>query len=102
MEELIHAYRKTKHSTKENLKAFPGAMAEVCQKSPVILGIDPDKNGYAEYKLPVRYRIESILRFIFSVKVVRSCFGISAYPGLQSGEPSSEVKNLQKRMMLNY
>jgi hypothetical protein len=28
--------------------------------------------------------------------------GISVYPGLQSGKPSSEVKNLQKRMMLNY
>ena len=28
--------------------------------------------------------------------------GISVYPGLQSQRPSSEVKNLQKRMMLNY
>jgi len=28
--------------------------------------------------------------------------GISVYPGLQSGKPSSEVKNLQKRTMLNY
>jgi hypothetical protein len=28
--------------------------------------------------------------------------GISVYPGLQSRKPSSEVKNLQKRMMLNY
>jgi len=28
--------------------------------------------------------------------------GISVYPGLQSRRPSSEVKNLQKRMMLNY
>jgi hypothetical protein len=97
-----NSVRKAKHSTKENLKTFPCIMAEVCQKSPVILEIDPEKNEYAEYKLPVRYRIESILRFIFSVKVVRSCFGISAYPGLQSGKPSSEVKNSQKRMMLNY
>jgi hypothetical protein len=28
--------------------------------------------------------------------------GISVYPGLQFRKPSSEVKNLQKRMMLNY
>jgi len=28
--------------------------------------------------------------------------GISVYPGLQSRRPSSEVKNLKKRMMLNY
>jgi hypothetical protein len=28
--------------------------------------------------------------------------GISIYTGLQSRRPSSEVKNLQKRMMLNY
>jgi hypothetical protein len=28
--------------------------------------------------------------------------GISVYPGLQSHKSSSEVKNLQKRMMLNY
>jgi hypothetical protein len=28
--------------------------------------------------------------------------GISVYPGLQSRKPSSKVKNLQKRMMLNY
>jgi hypothetical protein len=28
--------------------------------------------------------------------------GISVYPGLQSCKPSSEVKNLQKRMMLSY
>jgi hypothetical protein len=97
-----NSVREAKHSTKEDLKAFPGTMAELCQKLPVVFEIDPEKNEYAEYKLPMQYRIESILRFIFSVKVVRSCFGISAYPGLQSGKPSSEVKNLQKRMMLNY
>jgi hypothetical protein len=97
-----NSVRKAKHSTKKNLKTFPCTMAEVCQKFPVILEIDTEKNRNAEYKLPVQYRIESILRFIFSVKVVRSCFGISAYPGFQSGKPSSEVKNLQKRMMLNY
>jgi len=28
--------------------------------------------------------------------------GILVYPGLQSRKPSSEVKNLQKRTMLNY
>ena len=28
--------------------------------------------------------------------------GISVYPGLQSRRPSSKVKNLRKRMMLNY
>jgi hypothetical protein len=28
-------------------------MAEVCQELPVVLEIDPEKNGYAEYKLPV-------------------------------------------------
>ena len=29
-------------------------------------------------------------------------FPISVCPGLQSRRPSSEVKNLQKRMMVNY
>ena len=81
---------------------LPVTMAELYQKLPVVFEIDPEKNEYTEYKLPMQYRIESILRFIFSVKVVRSCFGISAYPGLQSRKPSSEVKNLQKRMMLSY
>jgi hypothetical protein len=32
----------------------------------------------------------------------RNCPGISVYPGPQSRRPSSEVKNLQKSMMLNY
>ena len=32
----------------------------------------------------------------------RNCPGISVYPGLQSRRPSSEVKNLQKRMKLSY
>jgi hypothetical protein len=32
----------------------------------------------------------------------RNWSGISVYPGLQSRKPSSEVKNLHKRMMLNY
>jgi len=32
----------------------------------------------------------------------RNCPGILVYSGLQSGKPSSEVKNLQKIMILNY
>jgi len=32
----------------------------------------------------------------------RNWAGISVYPGLQSCKPSSEVKNLQKRMILSY
>jgi hypothetical protein len=53
-----NSVRKAKHSTKEGLKTFPCAMAKLCQKLPVVFEIDPEKNGYAEYKLPVRYRIE--------------------------------------------
>jgi hypothetical protein len=33
-------------------------MAELCQKPPVVFEIDTEKNRYAEYKLPMRYRIE--------------------------------------------
>jgi hypothetical protein len=49
--------REAKHGTKEGLKDFPCTMAEVCQKFPVILEIDTEKNRNAEHKLPVRYRI---------------------------------------------
>jgi hypothetical protein len=41
-------------------------MAEVCQKPPVVFEIDPEKNEYAEYKLPVRYWIEDIVAYILS------------------------------------
>jgi hypothetical protein len=55
---------KVKHSTKEDLKAFPGAMAEPCQKPPVVLEIDTEKNRNAEHELPMRYRIEDIVTYI--------------------------------------
>jgi len=45
--------RKAKHSTKKGLKTFPCTMAKLCQKLPVVFEIDPEKNGYAENKLPV-------------------------------------------------
>jgi hypothetical protein len=52
-----NSVREAKHSTKEDLKTFSCAMAEVCQKLPVVFEIDPEKNRDTEYKLPVRYRI---------------------------------------------
>jgi hypothetical protein len=51
---------------KEDLKTSPCTMAKLCQKPPVVFEIDPEKNGYAEYKLPVRYRIENIVAYILS------------------------------------
>jgi hypothetical protein len=53
-----YSVREAKYSTKENLKTFPCTMAELCQKPPVVFEIDTEKNGYAEYKLPMRCRIE--------------------------------------------
>ena len=61
-----NSVQKAKHSTKEDLKTFPCAMAEVCQKSPVILEIDTEKNRNAEHKLPVGYWIENIVAYILS------------------------------------
>jgi len=72
-----NSVRKAKHSTKENLKTFPGTMAELRQKLPVVLEIDPEKNGYAEYKLPVRYRIEDIVACILSE--LDHLFGMTAW-----------------------
>jgi len=72
-----NSVRKAKHSTKENLKTFPCTMAELCQKLPVVFEIDPEKNGYAEYKLPVRYWIEDIVAYIFSE--LDHLFGMAAW-----------------------
>jgi hypothetical protein len=52
-------------------------MTEVCQKPPVVLEIDAEKNGYAEYKLPVGYRIEDIVAYIFSK--LDHLFGMAAW-----------------------
>ena len=72
-----NSVRKAKHSMKEDLKTFPCTMAEVCQKPPVVLEIDPEKNGYAEYKLPVGYRIEDIVACILSE--LDHLFGMAAW-----------------------
>jgi hypothetical protein len=45
---------EAKHGTKEDLRAFPCTMTEVCQKPTVVLEIDTEKNGYTEHKLPVK------------------------------------------------
>ncbi len=52
-------------------------MAELCQKLPVVFEIDPEKNGYAEYKLPVGYRIENIVAYILSE--LDHLFGMAAW-----------------------
>ncbi|OPL16965.1 MAG: hypothetical protein AVO38_06610 [delta proteobacterium ML8_D] len=57
---------KAKRGMKEDLKTFPGTMAELCQKSPVILEIDTEKNRYAEHELPVGYWIKNIVADILS------------------------------------
>jgi len=51
--EVWNSVRDAKHSKKENLKTFPGATPELCQKSPVILETDISKEGCAEHKLPL-------------------------------------------------
>jgi len=52
-------------------------MAEVCQKPTVVFEIDPEKNGYAEYKLPVGYRIEDIVAYVLSE--LDHLFGMTAW-----------------------
>ena len=52
-------------------------MTEVCQKPPVVLEIDAEKNGYAEYKLPVGYRIEDIVAYVLSE--LDHLFGMTAW-----------------------
>ncbi|MCK4790012.1 MAG: hypothetical protein KAV87_40115 [Desulfobacteraceae bacterium] len=56
-----NSLRKAKHSTKENIKTPLSTMAELCQKLPVVLKIDTEKNPDAEHELPVRKRIEDII-----------------------------------------
>jgi len=87
-----NSVREAKHGTKENLKAFPGAMAELCQKLPVIFEIDTEKNGYAEYKLPVGYRIEDIVAYILSE--LDHLFGMAAWV-----EPPSLATECQEIFM---
>ena len=41
-------------------------MAGLCQKLPVVLEIDTEKNRDAEHKHPVGYRIEDIVAYILS------------------------------------
>jgi hypothetical protein len=36
---------------------FPSTIVEVCQELPVVLEIDPEKNGNTEHELPVGYWI---------------------------------------------
>ena len=52
-------------------------MAELCQKPPVVLEIDTKKNRYAEYKLPMRYRIETVVAYILSE--LDHLFGMTAW-----------------------
>ena len=52
-------------------------MAELCQKSPVVFGIDTEKNGYAEHKLSVGYWIENIVKDILSE--LDHLFGMAAW-----------------------
>ena len=61
-----NSVREAKHGTKEDFKAFPGAMAELCQKPPVVFEIDTEKNRNAEHELPVGYWIEDIVAKILS------------------------------------
>jgi len=55
-----NSVRKATHSTKENLKTFPCTMAELCQKLPVVLEINTEKNRYTEHELPVRYWLDHL------------------------------------------
>jgi hypothetical protein len=64
-------------------------MAELCQKPPVVLEIDPEKNGYAEYKLPVGYWIENIVTYILSE--LDHLFGMTAW-----AEPASLATECQE------
>jgi hypothetical protein len=87
-----NSVRKAKHSTKEGLKTFPCTMAKLCQKLPVVFEIDPEKNGYAEYKLPVRYRIEDVVAYILSE--LDHLFGMAAW-----AEPSAFAAKCQEIFM---
>jgi len=52
-------------------------MAELCQKSTVVLEIDTEKNRDAEHKLPVGYWIENIVADILSE--LDHLFGMTAW-----------------------
>jgi hypothetical protein len=52
-------------------------MAELRQKPPVVFEIDTEKNGYAEYKLPVGYWIKNIVTYILSE--LDHLFGMTAW-----------------------
>ena len=67
-------------------------MAKLCQKLPVVFEIDPEKNGYAEYKLPVRYRIEDVVAYILSE--LDHLFGMAAW-----AEPSAFAAKCQEIFM---
>ncbi len=68
-------------------------MAKLCQKPPVVLEIDPEKNGYAKYKLPMRYRIENIVACILSE--LDHLFGMAAW-----AEPSAFAAKCQEIFMV--
>ncbi|MDL1959706.1 MAG: hypothetical protein LWX01_11990 [Deltaproteobacteria bacterium] len=56
MDEIISylalAFQHGQNPGPENLKTFPGAMAEPCQKPPVVFEIDTDKNTEIPVELP--------------------------------------------------
>jgi hypothetical protein len=52
-------------------------MAELCQKLPVVLEINTEKNRYIEHELPVRYWIENIVAYILSE--LDHLFGMAAW-----------------------
>jgi hypothetical protein len=64
-------------------------VAELCQKPPVILEIDTEKNGYAEYKLPVEYWMRNIVTYILSE--LDHIFGMTAW-----AEPPSLATECQE------
>jgi hypothetical protein len=73
---------------------------EVCR----MLSVDPDdlhKKGRANGLSSAKGLICYLGYYQLGING-RNWPGISVYPGLQSRRPSSEVKNLQKKMMLNY
>jgi hypothetical protein len=64
-------------------------MAELCQKPPVVLEIDTEKNRDAEHKLPVGYWIENIVTYILSE--LDHLFGMTAW-----AEPPSLATECQE------
>ena len=68
-------------------------MTELCQKLPVIFEIDTEKNGYAEYKLPVGYWIEDIVADILSE--LDHLFGMTAW-----AEPPAFAAKCQEIFMV--